>query len=100
MREAAIVAAIVREFRHAGGFVEKTHGNDYTRIGMPDLVGCFRGRYIAIEVKAPGKKATPAQLRVLEEIRAAGGLAYVMDSVDEVRQLIEELSHDGGGVSV
>lgn len=42
------------------------------------------GRAVAIEVKRPGEKPTPEQAAYLERVRAAGGLAFVATSIDDV----------------
>ena len=89
--ESRIVAAILRRLREVGAFAEKTHGSQYMRAGTPDIYACYNGYFIAIEVKQPGKKATPTQQRVLKEIRDAGGIALVMDDVSQVEWLIEGL---------
>lgn len=43
-----------------------------------DCHGCHKGRYFAIETKAPGKHPTPRQQITLEEIRTAGGAIFVI----------------------
>lgn len=50
-------------------------------MGAPtlDFICCFRGRYLAIETKAPGGKATARQLKTMDQIRATGGAAIVVD---------------------
>lgn len=89
--ERRIVDAILRRLRGAGAFAEKNHGSAGSRIGTPDIYACVRGRFVAFEVKATGKKATvtPAQKRVLNEVRSAGGLSHVVDSVDDVLALLK-----------
>ena len=62
--------------------------NGYGKGGVPDRVICYRGRFIAIEVKALGKKATPRQEQRIDEIRAAGGGASVVWSVLDVQRVI------------
>ena len=52
--------------------------------GIPDFLGCWQGRFFAIETKAPGKKETPWQTRVRLQILAAGGLAIVTDKFEDV----------------
>lgn len=49
-----------------------------------DFLCCVRGRFVGVETKRPGKigHATRRQLETLDQIRAAGGLAYVVDSGD------------------
>ncbi len=54
--------------------------------GVSDIIGCQRvtGRFIAIEVKRPGGKATPEQQEFLDSVTRAGGIAFVATSVDDV----------------
>lgn len=44
-----------------------------------DYLCCYRGRFFAIETKAPGKKPTDRQYYVMEDIRHAGGMTFVVD---------------------
>lgn len=50
-------------------------------LGAPtlDFVGCYRGRFYAIETKAPGKKPTPRQELTITGMRAAGAAVFVID---------------------
>lgn len=50
-------------------------------LGKPalDFHVCHRGRYAAVEAKAPGKKPTPRQQQTIVEIEAAGGRVFVVD---------------------
>lgn len=51
--------------------------------GYPDLIGIVppSGRFLAIEVKVPGKVPTEAQLMMLEAMRSKGAVAFWADSV-------------------
>ena len=40
-----------------------------------DFIGCYYGRYISIETKAPGKKPTPRQNARIESVQRAGALS-------------------------
>lgn len=53
--------------------------------GSSDLVGLLDGRFVGIEVKAPGEKPTPDQERWLQLVRNVGGFACVAHSTDEAR---------------
>jgi len=94
MTEAAITEAIMRWLRRHGAHVIKTYGGPYRR-GLPDLIGVYRGRALALEVKRPGGKPTPLQEYELSCWAAAGAVAVVVTSVDEVKQLIEEVETGG-----
>jgi hypothetical protein len=49
------------------------------RAGVPDFIACIRGRMLAVETKALGKRPTPLQQREIDAINAAGGVALVVD---------------------
>lgn len=72
-------------------FYASTHG--YGRSGVPDIVCCYKGKFVAFECKAGGNKCTLLQLNELDAIRAAGGEAYVIkeDNVDLVRAVLEDM---------
>jgi Holliday junction resolvase len=56
------------------------------RSGIPDIIGCYNGRFIAIECKAGKGKTTALQERELDSIKAAGGLTFVAreDNLEEM----------------
>ena len=72
-------------------FFPATHG--YGRSGVPDIIACVNGRFLAIECKAGGNKPTALQVREIENIRLAGGVAVVAneENWDEVRLLVREM---------
>jgi Holliday junction resolvase len=76
-------------------FFPATHG--YGRSGVPDIIACVNGRFLAIECKAGGNKPTALQTREIENIRIAGGVAVVAneENWDEVRLLVREMRGAG-----
>lgn len=54
----------------------------YGKSGL-DAHCCYRGRYFAIETKAPGKKLTPRQELAAAYINQAGGAVFVIDGSTE-----------------
>jgi hypothetical protein len=68
------------------------HNMGYGKRGVPDRLVCYRGYFIALEVKAPGGKATAWQERCLAEIQKAGGWSEVVHSADDVRRLIAHIN--------
>lgn len=69
--------------------------NGMGRVGCPDILACWHGRFLAFETKAPGKRGntTPNQKREIDGINQAEGLAIVVDDVEQVKEairLIEE----------
>lgn len=70
-----------------------------TKKGMSDIIGILPqdevlkdgtkarfGNLLAIEVKRPGKKPTPDQEEFLKAVNEQGGVAFVVHSVDELKE--------------
>ena len=72
-------------------FFFKEHGGQYGTSGIPDLIICYRGRFIAFEVKNEKGKTTVLQEITIRKIIKAGGYATVVRSAEEVRAIIESL---------
>jgi Holliday junction resolvase len=53
-------------------------------IGVSDIIGIYKGRYLAIEVKAPKKEPSENQRAFIDRVNHEGGLAFVARSVDDV----------------
>jgi hypothetical protein len=67
----------------------KEHGGIYGSNGIPDLIICYKGKFVALEVKTKGGKTTALQEAALKQIRAAGGIGGVVRSVEDVKRIIE-----------
>jgi hypothetical protein len=63
----------------------------YGMRGIPDFIGCYKGRFFAIETKAPRGKETPWQRFTREKIIAAGGMAIVAWEIEDVQCFIRQL---------
>lgn len=65
-----------------------------------DFLIAYRGRFIAIETKAPGKTLTPLQESTKAAIEAAGGLVFVVwdeTSLDLAMKIILAVEFSQGG---
>lgn len=96
--EKAIVSQIVRALSSAGvTWVMKTHGSAYQRSGIPDLLAIApkTGRLVGIEVKRPRLgKATELQLRQIDRINAAGGVAGIATCAEEALALVRRAEEE------
>jgi Holliday junction resolvase len=63
-----------------------------SRSGLPDLIACYKGYFISIEVKGDSE-VSALQKYNLEQIQKAGGAAIVAYDISEVVDLIEVISH-------
>lgn len=63
-------------------------------MGAPslDFVCCHKGLYFAIETKAGNKQPTPRQETTINQIRLAGGLAFVINEVTGLSDLEDWLT--------
>lgn len=64
------------------------------RSGTPDISGCYKGLYFSLEVKQPGEGASTLQAVNTLKIRENLGLAFVVSSLDEVKNIFESLEKD------
>ena len=85
--EKAIQEDIVKHLRASGAWVFKVHGGPMQLRGVPDLVGCLNGVMFALEVKKPGERLTAIQAHIIEQIKAAGGVAGRVECVADVEAL-------------
>ena len=92
--ESRVKAAVVKILKanNVYYFFPATHG--YGRSGVPDIVSCIRGRFVAIECKAGNNKPTALQEREINSIRKAHGVAMVIheNNIDLVETIIKELT--------
>lgn len=61
-----------------GAYFIKTHGDRFSKIGTPDIISCVNGYFVAVEVKAENGKPSQLQLHHIEQIKKAGGVAYIL----------------------
>lgn len=54
--------------------------------GIADILCCRNGKFMAIEVKMPGKKPTPLQDRFLGKVANAGGISFVAHSLSDLEE--------------
>lgn len=68
----------------------------YGKSGVPDIVGCYRGYFFAIECKAGSNKPTPLQEKNIREIKEAGGHVIVVNetNVQEVTAWLKERANE------
>jgi Holliday junction resolvase len=66
----------------------------YGRSGVPDIVGCYKGHFFAIECKAGKGTTTALQDKNIKEIEKAGGRVIVVNenNLEEVRLMLSEMN--------
>lgn len=80
---------VVSRLRHIPNMcLFNIHGGQFN-VGIPDLLGCYDGKFFAIELKIKKGKPTPLQLQRLTDIRHAGGIQGVAKNWGEVKYILE-----------
>lgn len=84
--EGKVKAQIKKWLADRGAYYAMPIGSTFGNAGVPDFLCCINGRFLAIEAKAPGKRhtVTALQKKNLEQIKAAGGEALVVDNVSDL----------------
>ena len=72
-------------------FCFKEHGGRYGTSGIPDIICCFNGRFIAFEVKTEKGRLTKLQEITIQRIKEAKGKAFKVTSLEEVKNILENL---------
>jgi len=90
------VVAVLKAYE-AYYFFPATGG--YGVSGVPDVVGCYKGKFFAIECKAGVNKPTALQDRNMQKIKDNGGLAIVVNEENQeaVENLLRGIDETKGG---
>ena len=84
---------IIEYLEKMGAYVLKTHVSSFQKQGEPDITCCYLGRYIAFEIKRDEKeKARKLQEYKMKLIRNAGGIAMRVDNINQVEEVLYEIS--------
>lgn len=84
---------IKKFLKEQGCYFVKYFGCGFTQAGVPDLLVCCNGRFVAIEVKAENGKVSELQKHNIQEIKQAGGIALSVkpSGFDDLKKLILDL---------
>lgn len=67
----------------------KVHGGAFQKSGVPDIIACINGRFVAIEVKrAKGGILSKLQEIQIKKIQDSQGIAGVARSIDEFLDIL------------
>ena len=93
MREKSIENKIKSYLRTIGAYCVKYHGNQFSQVGVPDLLVCYKGRFLGIEIKNETGKTSPLQDVNIEQIKQAGGISFVARSLEDVKEIISDIDN-------
>lgn len=94
MRESEIQKKILDYLKSIGAYSVKVI--QASKAGVPDIICCYKGRFIAIEVKTPKTKYNTSELQKLnlDWIKEASGVAIVAWELEQIKSLLEEIDNE------
>lgn len=80
------------EKKHEGIFT-KIAGSASQRGGVSDIIGCYRGYFVAIEVKRNSDTydTTKRQKAYLDRVNRSGGYGIMAESLNDVSNLLSDI---------
>ena len=91
--EAKVKKKVVDVIKKNGAYYFFPATGGYGRSGVPDVVCCYRGYFVAIECKAGTNKPTPLQEAEMAKIRQAQGFVRVVneDNIADVQEVFDTI---------
>lgn len=91
MREKTVETKIKDYLFSKGIYHFKVHGSKFMPVGIADIICCFNGSFLAIEVKRPGAKNEQSEAQKVHErnVIKSGGTYLLVDSLEEVVDYVE-----------
>ena len=92
MKEQDIQRKIIKYLESVGAYVVKVVASN--KSGTPDILACYRGIFLAIEVKRPETKTNVSELQEynIKKIKEAGGIAIVSWDLDAVKAVVDDIN--------
>ena len=71
-------------------FIKYWGGGAFTKSGVPDLLVCYNGYFVGVELKAENGKPSELQIHNLNEINKSGGYGILLypEKFNQFKQLI------------
>ena len=91
-RRLAVKQKVAKHLKEIGAYYFFPATGGYGRSGVPDIVGCYQGRFFGIECKAGKNTTTALQKLELEKIEKSAGIAMVVneDNVTEIKEVFQQ----------
>jgi Holliday junction resolvase len=87
---------VVTVLQDTGAYYFYPVTSGYGSAGIPDIIACYMGRFIAIECKAGKGKTTALQDRNIAQIKDAGGFAIVVneENLIDVQEILNHITQE------
>ena len=94
MSEAKIQARILKYLRSLGRVCWAVKAAVCNERGVPDILCCYRGRFVGLEVKTETGRISGPQRIQNERIRRACGRAVVVHGIEDVQAVLEHIDKE------
>jgi Holliday junction resolvase len=90
--EKKVKQTIAKVLKEMGAYYFFPATGGYGRSGVPDIVGCYEGKFFGIECKAGKNTTTALQKLELEKIEKSAGIAMVVneDNVATFKEVLQK----------
>ena len=90
MKEKTITNQILKNLKSEPEcFAFKEHGGIYGVSGIPDIICCYKGKFMAFEVKTTQGRLSKLQEITIKRINESGGMAFKVTSLQEVKDVLK-----------
>lgn len=96
MREAEFSRQVTKYLESRGAIVNNQTGGIYSKVGVSDLLVCYKGQFIALELKTGNYQPDPLQISYLQKVRNAHGFGLLLR--DNLHDLMVLLSCIDNGI--
>jgi len=92
MKEQDYQNKIIKRLEAKGAYVVKVVSA--SKKGVPDLLICYKGRFLAVEVKTPFTRQNTSKLQEynLNLVKRAGGYSVIATEFDDLTQILDRIT--------
>ena len=89
MKESQFSKQVVKYLKEKGALVNVNTANMFDKVGRSDVECCYKGYFIALELKVGNYQPDPLQITYLQKVRDAGGFGLILrDTIQELMILL------------
>lgn len=89
MKESKFSREVVKYLKERGALVNVNTANMFDRVGRSDIECCYKGYFIAVELKTGNYQPDPLQISYLQKVRDAGGFGLLLrDTLHDLMVLL------------
>ena len=95
MKESQFSREVTQYLESKGAIVNNQTGSMFSKVGVSDLLVCYKGFFIALELKTGNYQPDPLQISYLQKVRDSGGFGLILrDTIQELMVLLSCIDND------